>query len=350
MKDEAVKIGDFGIAIFTKEKRMTKEDIVIGTPLYMSPEQISGETIKEKSDFYSLGLILYEMVAGKPPFLGNQTEIISGHLHKPVPEIENKNVSMDLLKLIKGLLIKDQNKRWGSKEIKKYLGNSPLPSLPIDIKISRIFLYLVLFLIAILSLLYFKSYKNNQEFLEPTTAGLKGEILYCYHDDKLLWKKKIDNYSSHELFDADNDGKKEVLIGKTLKIYEDCSPILSIPSIDGKGKEKFIIYCNLIHIFKNFSNDYKVSFLKIDDKNILIQLWHLLYYPSYHFLWNSEEKNTKFYLTISGRATKVYFKENLFLFYGIFNSLLHQWFFLIIEPQMDMLKWPMYWFNGKWTN
>ncbi|NOR12463.1 MAG: protein kinase, partial [Candidatus Aminicenantes bacterium] len=62
---------DFGIARSIKTKGITDAGMMIGTPEYMSPEQAEGKDVDQRSDIYSLGVILYEMVTGRVPFEGN---------------------------------------------------------------------------------------------------------------------------------------------------------------------------------------------------------------------------------------------------------------------------------------
>src|SRR5690606_6267804 len=80
-----VKITDFGIAKLLTEHQTKVGTLVMGTPLYMSPEQIEGGRIDHRCDIYSLGIMLYEMVMGCPPF--NEGNIEYQHVHAPVPEI-----------------------------------------------------------------------------------------------------------------------------------------------------------------------------------------------------------------------------------------------------------------------
>lgn len=74
-KDDHAYVSDFGLAtsLETAKMGMTRTGAVVGTPRYMSPEQVEGITVDSRSDLYSLGLVLYEMVAGDIPFEGDST-------------------------------------------------------------------------------------------------------------------------------------------------------------------------------------------------------------------------------------------------------------------------------------
>ncbi|MFA1554040.1 protein kinase domain-containing protein [Actinomadura chokoriensis] len=80
-----VKVMDFGIARLMSETatRLTATGMRIGTPFYMSPEQADGKPADARSDLYSTGCVLYEMLTGRPPFTGDSpTVVLFGHLHK----------------------------------------------------------------------------------------------------------------------------------------------------------------------------------------------------------------------------------------------------------------------------
>jgi hypothetical protein len=74
-----VKVADFGLARrdAPDESRLTAEGVIAGTPMYMSPEQASGDRAGPASDVYSLGIVLYEMATGRPPFSGTRADIFS---------------------------------------------------------------------------------------------------------------------------------------------------------------------------------------------------------------------------------------------------------------------------------
>jgi class 3 adenylate cyclase len=108
------KIGDFGLAVSLDRSRLTMEGMMVGTVAYMPPEQALGRTPDARSDLYSLGCVTYEMVTGRPPFLGDDpVAIISQHINTaPVaPSWHNPEVPRALESLIMRLLAKDPTER-----------------------------------------------------------------------------------------------------------------------------------------------------------------------------------------------------------------------------------------------
>ncbi len=82
---------DFGLVRFLNSSRQTSSGQVAGTPAYMSPEQARGETTDERTDIYSLGVVLYEMLSGRVPFEGETTmSVLLKHIHdppEPIPDL-----------------------------------------------------------------------------------------------------------------------------------------------------------------------------------------------------------------------------------------------------------------------
>ncbi|MFA6015515.1 MAG: serine/threonine-protein kinase [Gallionellaceae bacterium] len=76
IRDGHVKITDFGIARMESASVRTQTGMVLGSPKYMSPEQVMGKLIDQRSDIFSLGVMLYEMLAGRPPFMGENVNAI----------------------------------------------------------------------------------------------------------------------------------------------------------------------------------------------------------------------------------------------------------------------------------
>jgi len=116
-KDGDAKIMDFGIARSLSGKGITGAGVLIGTPEYMSPEQVDGKEVDQRSDLYSLGIILYEMVTGRLPFSGD-TPLSIAHKHKyeapEDPKKLNTQVSEDLAQVILKCLAKDRDQRFQS--------------------------------------------------------------------------------------------------------------------------------------------------------------------------------------------------------------------------------------------
>jgi len=116
-KDGNARIMDFGIARSLKTKGITATGVMIGTPEYMSPEQVEGKDVDQRSDIYSLGVILYEMVTGRVPFEGD-TPFTIGMKHKGEepkdPKELNTQLPEDLNLIILRCLEKDREKRYQS--------------------------------------------------------------------------------------------------------------------------------------------------------------------------------------------------------------------------------------------
>ena len=74
--DGVVKILDFGLAKLRGQKKLTKEGTTVGTVAYMSPEQARGEEVDQRTDIWSLGIVLYEMVTGQLPFKGDYEQAV----------------------------------------------------------------------------------------------------------------------------------------------------------------------------------------------------------------------------------------------------------------------------------
>ncbi len=113
------RIMDFGLARSLEEKGITAGRVVLGTAEYMSPEQVDGKRVDSRSDIYSLGIILFEMVTGEIPFEGDSAlSIALKHKTEPPPDPRhiNPQVPEPLSRIILRCLEKEEGKRYQSAE------------------------------------------------------------------------------------------------------------------------------------------------------------------------------------------------------------------------------------------
>lgn len=113
---DAVKIVDFGLASMAQQvgSRLTKSGILIGTPQYMAPEQITGEKIDSRTDLYSLGVMMYEMFTGAQPFRGDTAvSILFGHLEGeiPPPHTVRPEIAVELSDIVMAAMAKNRDDR-----------------------------------------------------------------------------------------------------------------------------------------------------------------------------------------------------------------------------------------------
>ncbi len=115
--DGLLKIVDFGVAAAAKsgDTQLTKTGYVIGSPKYMAPEQILGKQVDERADIYSLGVILYEMLCGEPPYSrGDHMSVMYQHVQGKAADLReiNKSIPVELGEIVKKAMSVDKLKRF----------------------------------------------------------------------------------------------------------------------------------------------------------------------------------------------------------------------------------------------
>jgi eukaryotic-like serine/threonine-protein kinase len=135
-ENEFTKVLDFGLVKNIEEKgeQLTQVGLFMGSPKYMSPEQIRGETVDSRVDIYALGVMMFEMLAGKVPFDSpNSVNILMAHVHEQVPAISDLapgvRVPPALEALVRKCMAKKPDDRYASMNdvlfgLKQCLGNN----------------------------------------------------------------------------------------------------------------------------------------------------------------------------------------------------------------------------------
>jgi serine/threonine-protein kinase len=156
--DGILKIGDFGLALGMNDKLVTSKYSIVGTPCYMSPEQILGEQLDVRCDLFSVGIVTYELLTGQNPLLGRDlNDTINKVISYDEVELYKTLTSFptDLQNILKGLLRKKANERFESVDdaLKFILNEEEIP-----VRNRKSLHKLVLLLIPFLIIVFFVIY------------------------------------------------------------------------------------------------------------------------------------------------------------------------------------------------
>lgn len=123
LKDGRIKVTDFGIAKAVSDSK-TKSGIVLGTPNYMSPEQINGYDLDGRSDIFSLGVVFFELLTGQLPFRGSTLANLFYQITQakhPSPREFNPQIPEPMEQIIDKALAKKPENRLDAAELARYL-------------------------------------------------------------------------------------------------------------------------------------------------------------------------------------------------------------------------------------
>jgi len=116
-REGQVKVVDFGVARMEEDKEITRTGAFVGTPAYMSPEQVLGERLDGRTDIFSLGVVLYEAMSGEKPFREDErTSAVSRILKTPPPPLRRRvpSLSRQIERIVMRCLVKERDRRIGS--------------------------------------------------------------------------------------------------------------------------------------------------------------------------------------------------------------------------------------------
>jgi len=135
-----VKLVDFGIAKLTSARTVTMDGMLVGTSYYMSYEAAQGLTVDQRSDLYSLGIVLYEMLTGQVPFKGGALTVVNKHIHEQptLPSKITSSVPQQAEEVVMRALAKDAGRRFQSaEEMARALGYSAPFSTPTPTPLAK---------------------------------------------------------------------------------------------------------------------------------------------------------------------------------------------------------------------
>jgi serine/threonine protein kinase len=179
-RDGQLKIADFGLAILQDETKVTNKSSIVGTPAYMSPEQIRGESLTNRSDLFTLGIIGFELFLGYNPFTGKDiNETINAILSYDEDELA-KNLSQlnsPLQEILKKLLKREPFNRGTATETLSMMGAEmalTVTTQPMKFRFLRLVLPFALILVGITVMWVFMSNNKNEHIQKEPVLTQKG--------------------------------------------------------------------------------------------------------------------------------------------------------------------------------
>src|SRR5262245_2977900 len=193
-RDGKINLIDFGVARFFDDQAVTYTGQLVGTPLYMSPEQVTGRgAIDARTDIYSLGLVLYEMLALRTPIqCTNRENLLRSIVTKPLPPVSwnNSAVPSDLERIVHRATQKDPDQRYASAtdfaaDLDRFLAGKPVSAPPYRFRLDEREIVaarpgrvvLAAFIFFVVAFFVFITAGSLGLFFGIMTFGLKGPML-----------------------------------------------------------------------------------------------------------------------------------------------------------------------------
>jgi len=259
-----IYLADFGIARPISSKTLTQTGMLIGTPYYISPEQINKGIADKRSDIYALGTTLYEIISGKPVFkCETPIEVLYKHVNeapKPIASI-NPNITMEMKHIVEKCLRKDPNDRFqNANEILEVITTGKFDKtiksdLPKKKSNTNAFFIILVLLVFIIGLIYgiYVYYPKILEILninqnKITKEKLVNEENLKNNNDKSI---KLIKDSSKDL-EAKNETKKKINDTEKNDDVETKKPIVK-PSYEDTQYEKNFELAKNNYLNNNFS-------------------------------------------------------------------------------------------------
>jgi non-specific serine/threonine protein kinase len=276
-QDARVKILDFGLAKLKGVSKLTKETSTLGTIHYMSPEQIRGSQVDQRSDIWSLGVVLYEMLMGNVPFKADYDQAVLYAIQNEEPEPVD-TITTDLNGVIKKALAKDPDERY--QRLEDFIDDFKIVGSGVDekskSKLNRYVKYSVI-LIAIVIVGYFLKpyieFGNTKTFsLKPenTVAVLPFEVISNEEEDRIL----SDGFHDDIITQFVKVKELKPTARKSVIRYRDSSK--SLREIGEELNVNYILTCS----FRKVGNKIRINVQLIDSRSEE-QIWAELYDREY---------------------------------------------------------------------
>jgi len=247
-KDGSVKVMDFGIAKVLSNVTVTDAGALLGSPAYMSPEQVMGEEITYKSDIFSIGVLIYKLITNRSPFASTSTaSTLKNVLNSSYSNISHPLVDKGMMRIIEYCLYKEPKKRIKDLESLKSIIKIKIETegkkAPYKKELA----------------LFFNNPENYQKKLKKELLEHYKKYSYKLYKEKNILKSL--NYCSKALELGPKDPQLKILSNK-LKIFNNGKRLKIIISFFVVLTIILLIFLNLIFIKQNkISYKYKLSAL-----------------------------------------------------------------------------------------